>query len=43
METHILRDCEAEFYLRFRRLGHYRINDYLDAPLIKVANLLRRA
>jgi hypothetical protein len=39
--THILCDCEAIAYLRFRHLGHYFMerDDYQDAP-IRVSNIL---
>jgi hypothetical protein len=35
--THILCDCEATAYLRFRHLGHFFMepSDYYDAPYTK--------
>jgi hypothetical protein len=39
--THILCDCEAVAYLRFRRLGQFFMepSDYYDAPIDKVLRL----
>jgi hypothetical protein len=43
--THILCDCEAIAYLRFRHLGRFLLepNNYYDAPigLYKVLHLIR--
>jgi hypothetical protein len=43
--THILCDCEALAYLRFRHLGQFFMEptDYYDAPLIKVLHFIRSA
>jgi hypothetical protein len=40
--THILRDCESTAYIRFRRLGHYFIEqgDHQDAPLSKILHFV---
>jgi hypothetical protein len=41
--THILCDCEAIAYLRFRHLGHYFVEpgDYQDAPISKLPHFIR--
>jgi hypothetical protein len=41
--THILCDCEAIAYLRFRHLGKFFMepSDYYDAPLSKVLHFIR--
>jgi hypothetical protein len=41
--THILRDCEAVAYLRFRHLGQFFMepSDYYDAPIYKVLHFNR--
>jgi hypothetical protein len=41
--THILCDCEAIAYLRFRYLGLFFIDprDYYDAPLNKILHFIR--
>jgi hypothetical protein len=41
--THILRDCEAIAYLRFRHLGHFFMepSDYSDTPLNNVLHFIR--
>jgi hypothetical protein len=41
--THILCDCEALAYLRFRRLGQFFMqpSDYYDAPINKVIHFIR--
>jgi hypothetical protein len=40
---HILCDCEAMAYLRFRHLDHYFMEpgDYHDAPISKVLRFIR--
>jgi hypothetical protein len=40
--THILCDCEAIAYLRFRHLGHYFMEpgDYQDAPISKILHFI---
>jgi hypothetical protein len=44
LATHILCDCEAIAYLRFRQLGQFFMEprDYYDAPINKVLHLIRR-
>jgi hypothetical protein len=41
--THILCDCEAIAYLRFRHLGQFLMepSDFYDAPIIKVLHFIR--
>jgi hypothetical protein len=41
--THILCDCEAIAYLRFRHLGHYFMEpgDYQDAPISNILHFIR--
>jgi hypothetical protein len=41
--THILCDCEAIAYLRFRHLGHYFMEpgDYQDTPISKILHFIR--
>jgi hypothetical protein len=41
--THILCDCEAIAYLRFRHQGHYFMEpgDYQDAPVSKILHFIR--
>jgi hypothetical protein len=41
--THILCDCEAIPYLRFRHLGQFFMepSDFYDAPIIKVLHFIR--
>jgi hypothetical protein len=41
--THILCDCEAIAYLRFRHLGQFFMepSDYYDAPIYKVLHFIR--
>jgi hypothetical protein len=41
--THVLCDCEATAYLRFRRLGQFIMepNDYYDAPINKILHFIR--
>jgi hypothetical protein len=41
--THILCDCEAIAYLRFRHLGQFFMepSDFYDAPIIKVLHFIR--
>jgi hypothetical protein len=41
--THILCDCEAIVYLKFRHLGHFFMepSDFYDAPMIKVLYFIR--
>jgi hypothetical protein len=41
--THVLCDCEAIAYLRFRHLCQFFIesNDYFDVPLSKVLHFIR--
>jgi hypothetical protein len=41
--THILCDCEAIAYLRFRHLGKFFMesSDYYDAPLNEVLHFIR--
>jgi hypothetical protein len=41
--THILCDCEAIAYLRFRHLGQFFMepSDYYDAPINKVVHFIR--
>jgi hypothetical protein len=41
--THILCDCEAIAYLRFRHLGQFCMepSDFYDAPIIKVLHFIR--
>jgi hypothetical protein len=41
--THILCDCEAIAYLRFRHLDHYFMEpgDYQDAPVSKILHFIR--
>jgi hypothetical protein len=41
--THILCDCEAIAYLRFRPLGHYFMGpgDYQDAPISQILHFIR--
>jgi hypothetical protein len=41
--THILCDCEAIAYLRFRHLGQFfmELSDFYDAPIIKVLHFIR--
>jgi hypothetical protein len=41
--THILCDCEAIAYLRFRHLGQYfmELSDYYDDPINKVLHFIR--
>jgi hypothetical protein len=41
--THILLDCEAIAYLRFRHLGQFFMepSDFDDAPIIKVLHFIR--
>jgi hypothetical protein len=41
--THILCDCEAIAYLRFRHLGQYFLeqSDYYDAPINKVLHFIQ--
>jgi hypothetical protein len=41
--THILCDCEAIAYLRFRHLGHYFMEpgDYQDAPVSKILHFIQ--
>jgi hypothetical protein len=41
--THILCDCEAIAYLRFRHLGQYFLepSDYYDAPIDRVLHFIR--
>jgi hypothetical protein len=41
--THILRDCEAIAYLRFRYLGQFFMepSDFYDAPIIEVLHFIR--
>jgi hypothetical protein len=41
--THILCDCEAIAYLRFRHLGHYFMEqrDYQDAPIGQILHFIR--
>jgi hypothetical protein len=41
--THILCECEAIAYLRFRHLGHYFMEpgDYQDAPISKILHFIR--
>jgi hypothetical protein len=41
--THILCDCEAIAYLRFRHLGHYFMEpgDYQDTPVRKILHFIR--
>jgi hypothetical protein len=40
--THILCDCEAIAYLRFRHLGHYFMEpcDYQDAPVSRILHVI---
>jgi hypothetical protein len=41
--THILCDCEAIAYLRFRHLGQFFMepSDFYDAPIFKVLHFIR--
>jgi hypothetical protein len=41
--THILWDCEAIAYLRFRYLGHYCMEpgEYQDAPISEILHFIR--
>jgi hypothetical protein len=41
--THVLCDCEAIAYLRFRHLGQYFMapDDYYDTPISKVSQFFR--
>jgi hypothetical protein len=41
--THILRDCEAIAYLRFRHLGQFfmKPSDFYNAPIFKVLQFIR--
>jgi hypothetical protein len=41
--THILCDCEAIAYLRFRHLGQFLMkpNDYYDAPIFIVLHFIQ--
>jgi hypothetical protein len=41
--THILCDCEAIAYLRFRHLGQFFMepSDYYDAPINRVLHFIR--
>jgi hypothetical protein len=41
--THILYDCEATAYLRFRHLGQFFVepSDFYDTPLIKVLHFIQ--
>jgi hypothetical protein len=41
--THILCDCEAIAYLRFRHLGQFFMepSDFYEAPIIKVLHFIR--
>jgi hypothetical protein len=43
--THILCECEALAYLRFRHLGRYFMepSDYLDVPMYKILHSIRSA
>jgi hypothetical protein len=43
--THILCECEALAYLRFRHLGRYFMepSDYLDIPTYKILHYIRGA
>jgi hypothetical protein len=43
LATHILCDCEAIAYLRFRHLGQYFMqpSDYYDAPINRVLHFIR--
>jgi hypothetical protein len=43
LATHILCDCEAIAYLRFRHLGCFFMepSDFYDAPIIKVLHFIR--
>jgi hypothetical protein len=42
-DTHILCECEAIAYLRFRHLGHYFMEpgDCQDAPVSKILHFIR--
>jgi hypothetical protein len=41
--THILCDCEAIAYLKFRHMGHYCMEpgDYQDAPLSRILHFVQ--
>jgi hypothetical protein len=41
--THILCDCEAIAYLRFRHMGQFFMepSDFYDAPIFKVLHFIR--
>jgi hypothetical protein len=41
--THILYDCEAIAYLKFRHLGRYFMepSDYQDAPMSNILHFIR--
>jgi predicted amidophosphoribosyltransferase len=43
--THILCECEALAYLRFRHLGQYFMEpgDYFDVPTYKILHYVRSA
>jgi hypothetical protein len=43
LATHILSDCKAIAYLKFRHLGQYfmELSDYYDAPINKVLYFIR--
>jgi hypothetical protein len=43
ISPHILCDCEAITYLRFRHLGQFFMepSDYYDAPINKVLHFIR--
>jgi hypothetical protein len=43
LATHILCDCEARAYLRFRQLGHYLMEpgDYWDAHVSKILHFIQ--
>jgi hypothetical protein len=43
IHTHMLCDCEAISYLRFRHLGHYFMEtcNYRDAPVSKILQFIR--
>jgi hypothetical protein len=43
VDTHILSDCEAIDYLRFRHMGQFfsEPSDYYDAPINKVLHFIR--
>jgi hypothetical protein len=42
--THILCECEAIAYLRFRHMGHYFMEPgkYHDAPIRRILHFIRR-